>query len=286
MFFRDYMDYHSKRFNDYSLIIEDDKGHVVSILPANIETNVVYSHQGLTFGGFLINDSMRVEGMLSIFELVILFLKKDNITKLIYKCIPHIYHKKPSEEDRYALFRNGAILYRRDVTTTIELSESYNYSSQRKRAIKKGFKSKLEFKESNNIEEYWSILTDVLTRQHNVLPTHDYTEILRLKNMFPNNIKLFIAEKESKILAGVLIFETEMVAHTQYLANSLEGRDIGALDFLIDKIIKEKYSNKKYFDFGISNENSGLILNTGLIAQKEGFGASAVAHDFYELDLS
>jgi hypothetical protein len=40
-----------------------------------------------------------------------------------------------------------------------------------------------------------------------------------------------------------------------------------------------------YFDFGISNERGGRILNEGLADYKEGFGARAVAHDFYELML-
>ena len=65
----------------------------------------------------------------------------------------------------------------------------------------------------------------------------------------------------------------------------MEGRNVGALDFIIDKLINEVYSNKKYFDFGISNEDGGRFLNTGLIAQKEGFGARAVVHDFYEFEV-
>ena len=285
MFFRDYMEYHSDRFDDFSLIIEDNKGKVISLLPANIKDDIVYSHQGLTFGGFLINDSMKVETMLKIFDLLTSFLKQHSIIKLIYKCIPHIYHTKPSEEDRYALFRHKANLYRRDVTTTIQLSEGYNYSSQRERSIKKGYNSKLDFNESSSLSEYWGVLTGVLIKQYDTNPTHNFSEISKLKEIFPDNIKLFTAEKDNEIIAGVVVFETEVVAHTQYLANSIEGRKIGALDFIIDNLIKKKYANKKFFDFGISNENSGLILNSGLISQKEGFGASAVSHDFYELDL-
>lgn len=285
MFFRDYMEYHSDRFDDFSLIVEDDEGKIISLLPANIKDNIVYSHQGLTFGGFLINDSMKVEIMLKIFDLLTSFLKQHSIIKLIYKCIPHIYHTKPSEEDRYALFRHKANLYRRDVTTTIQLSEGYKYSSQRERSIKKGYKSQLNLNEDSSLSEYWDVLRGVLIKQYDTNPTHNFYEISKLKKIFPDNIKLFTAEKGNEIIAGVVIFETEVVAHAQYLASSIEGRKIGALDFLIDNLIKKKYANKRFFDFGISNENSGLILNSGLISQKEGFGASAVAHDFYELDL-
>ena len=39
------------------------------------------------------------------------------------------------------------------------------------------------------------------------------------------------------------------------------------------------------FDFGISTEERGTVLNEGLITQKEEFGASAVVYDVYELSL-
>ena len=45
------------------------------------------------------------------------------------------------------------------------------------------------------------------------------------------------------------------------------------------------YADRRYFSFGISTEQAGQYLNEGLIAQKEGFGARTVVHDFYEWNL-
>lgn len=284
-FQRDYMEYHSDRFEDFSLLVFDETDKLIAILPANIKDNIVYSHQGLTFGGFLVNDKMKTETMLEIFELLKQFLKEQNIKKIIYKCIPYIYHTKPSEEDRYALFRNDAKLVRRDVSTTIDLTNKIKYQEQRARAVKKAIKNDLVFEESKNFKAYWKILEETLNAQHNAKPVHSIEEIEKLANLFPNNIKLFVAIKDSKMLGGTLMFENKTIVHTQYLANSFEGRNIGALDFVIDKLINEVYSNKRYFDFGISNEDAGRYLNPGLIAQKEGFGARAVVHDFYELEI-
>jgi len=284
-FQRDYMEYHSDRFEDFSLMLFDETDKLIAILPANIKENILYSHQGLTFGGFLVDDRMKTENMLEIFESLKVYLKNQSIEKIVYKCIPYIYHINPSEEDRYALFRNNAKLIRRDVTTTINLQNKIKYQEQRKRSIKKAIKNELVFEESKNFKSYWNILEETLTTQHNTKPVHNLEEIEMLANLFPDNIKLFVASKDNKVLGGALIFENEIIVHTQYLANSLEGRNIGALDFVIDKVINEIYQNKKYFDFGISNEDAGRFLNTGLIAQKEGFGARAVVHDFYELEI-
>jgi len=285
-FQRDYMEYHSDRFDDYSLIIFDKNEKIIALLPANKKEGVLFSHQGLTFGGFIINDKMKSETMLEIFNILINHLKENNIKKLVYKCIPYIYHINPSEEDKYALFKNNANLIRRDITTTINLKEKIKYQEQRKRSIKKAIKENIFFEESTSYHEYWEILEDTLKFQHDAKPVHTIDEIKRLILLFPNNIKLFVAKNNNhKILAGTLIYENKNIVHTQYLANSQEGRTKGALDFVIDNLINNIYKDKNYFDFGISNENNGQYLNTGLIAQKEGFGARAVAHDFYELEI-
>jgi len=284
-FQREYMEYHADRFMDYSLLVLDHKEKIISILPANKKENNLYSHQGITFGSFIVNDKMKTETMLEIFDILKDFLKEARIERLIYKCIPYIYHIKPSEEDRYALFINDAKLIRRDVTTTIDLENKIKYQEQRKRAIKKAIKNELVFEESKNFKSYWNILEETLNAQHDAKPVHSLEEIKMLANLFPDNIKLFVASKDNTVLGGTLVFENEIIVHTQYLANSFEGRNIGALDFVIDKLINEVYQDKKYFDFGISNEDAGRYLNNGLIAQKEGFGARAVAHDFYELVL-
>lgn len=48
-FYRDYMEYHSDRFQDFSLIIYNDKGNIMALLPASIDGDTVMSHGGLTF---------------------------------------------------------------------------------------------------------------------------------------------------------------------------------------------------------------------------------------------
>jgi len=87
------------------------------------------------------------------------------------------------------------------------------------------------------------------------------------------------------MLAGSIIFESKHVAHAQYAADSNEGWDLGALDLVFDFLIADHYRNKEFFDFGSSTENLGQVLNGGLLRHKEGFGARAVMHDFYQLAI-
>lgn len=285
-FHRDYMEYHKDRFIDFSLMVYDHKDKLIALLPANIDNTTLYTHQGLTFGGFLVDDKMKTEIMLDIFDCLKSFLKENGIKKLVYKCIPYIYHSKPSEEDRYALFINNAVLIRRDITSTIDLSIDIKYSKGRKWTINKAKKNNVCIMKSDNIKGFWEMLENVLSKQHDAKPVHSYNEILDLINKYPDNIKLYLAMQDNLILSGALLYENNNIVHTQYLANSDLGREIGSLDLLIDYLVKNIYSDIKFFDFGISNENQGRVLNTGLIAQKEGFGGRAVAHDFYEMEIN
>lgn len=286
MFYRDYMDYHADRFLDNSLMYYDDKERLIAVLPANIKDGVLFSHQGLTFGGMLLNNKATTEMVYNLFLDTIEFLRRqNNVNSIIYKRVPDFYNVYPAQEDLYALFLLNATLLRRDVSVAIDMHEPYSFQEMRKRKVKKALKSQIQVVEEMSYDAYWILLTKVLNANHGTNPVHSLEEIKILHSRFPNNIKCYTARIGGELLAGVVIYETELVAHTQYLANSEQGRELGALDLVIDHLIKNIYAKKKYFDFGISTEDGGRTLNKGLIAQKEGFGARAVVHDFYEIKI-
>ena len=284
-FYRDYMEYHRERFHDFSLIIYNDKGNIIALLPASIDGDTVISHGGLTFGGFVCDSKMTVANMLDVFANVKQFLKNAGVRMFIYKCMPAIYNKYPSDEALYALFRNNAELYRRDVSFSIYLPDRLPYRYTRKSEVKKGYKHQYSLRESSQYGEYIGLLDKILIKYHGTHSVHSADELRMLAEKLPNNIKLYTAEKNGQIEAGTVVFLQAGVVHTQYLANSDEGRKTGALDCLLDWLITDVYKDKIWFDFGISCEQEGRYLNEGLAAQKEGFGARAVVHDFYRIEL-
>lgn len=286
MFYRDYMDYHADRFQDHSLMFFNDKKKLVAVFPANVDDNVLYSHQGLTFGGIIVDKSMKVEMMLELFDVLVNFCKHLKFKEIIYKRMPFIYASLPSDEDLYALFRVEAKLCRRDISSAIYFRRPFKYSKGRKYNLSVAKKHNLSVQEEQDFSSFWTLLNNVLAQQHNAKSVHTIDEIQGLKGSFPVNIKLFTArDVDGTLLAGVVMYSTNLVAHTQYLANSTKGKELGALDFVLDYLIKNIYRDHAYFDFGISNEDNGHFLNKGLIAQKEGFGARAICHDFYRIKV-
>ncbi len=287
LFYRDYMDYHANRFVDHSLLFHRD-GRLAAVLPATLQgpEPTLVSHGGLTFGGIVSGPDLTATLMLSLFDDLGDYLRERGITRLLYKAVPHIYHDAPAEEDRYALFRAGARLYRRDVTCTVALNRKLPFQERRRRGAKKARAAGVMVSQGPDLAAFWSILEDNLKQRHGVKPVHSLAEIQSLHARFPDHIKLFAAYREGTLLAGALIYQHRRVAHAQYISAGEEGKRLGALDLVFDHLIAEYSGGHDYFDFGISTEEQGRVLNVGLSEQKEGFGGRAVVHDFYELHLA
>ena len=286
LFHRDFMEYHNDRFQDYSLIVLDGEKWV-AVLPANVVGNAVFSHQGLTYGGLVYNEKVKLASIITIFKSVLSFLNANEKEKLQLKLIPSIYHQKPAEELNYALFLVKAQLIRRDTLAVLDLSQQNNLSKLRKRSIQKGISNDFVIKEADDFEDFWNeILIPNLAQKHQAKPVHSLEEITKLKALFPENIRQFNVYENGIIVAGTTIFETSTVAHSQYISGKEDKNELGGIDLLFYQLISETFKNKRFFDFGISNENQGRKLNDGLSYWKESFGASTIVHDFYEVETS
>ena len=285
LFYRDFMEYHSDRFHDFSLLIFDEKQNLKAILPANRVGETLFSHQGLTYGGLVLNQNTRLQEVIEMVADLMLFLEENDISKWQIKQIPSIYTDFPSDEVDYLSFILNAKIVRKDSLSVIDLHSNYKFSNSRKQEINKGIKNNLVIREEENFEEFWNqVLIPNLKQKYNTNPVHSLEEIMGLKAKFPNNIRQFNVYFNNKIIAGTTVFETKNVVHSQYISGNSDTNELGSLDFLHQYLIKEVFATKNYFDFGISNENQGRNINKGLQFWKEGFGARTIVQNFYEIE--
>ncbi len=285
LFDRNYMDYHVDRFDDNSFMFYH-KGKLKAVLPANVAGDTLYSHQGLTYGGLLLDKKATVEDVLECFDSMNSWLRENGISKVVYKALPWIYQQYPSEEDLYALtWKCKAQLISRNIASTIVIDNKLKFAESRKSGIRKALSLNIEVGESNDVDGFWHVLEDNLGNRYNAKPVHTASEMKLLMSRFPNNIRLYVAKMNGEIVGGTLIYVTPQVVHTQYISASVEGKKHGALDLLFDYIINKVYANCRYFDFGKSTEQGGAYLNEPLIFQKEGFGGRGVCYDWYQWEL-
>jgi len=284
---RRYMDYHQERFTDCSLMFYS-KDKLVAVLPAHRDDDTLYSHLGLSYGGLILSRKISAVQVCELLADLNYCLREiDHIKRVVYKSIPWIYHRLPSEEPLYALSKVcKAQIMSRDVASVVMLDRRLPLTELRRRGVKKATKVGMEVVEMVDLKPFWDILEANLMNRHQAKPVHSLAEINLLKSRFPQNIRLFVAVCEGTVVGGTLLYIDCGVVKTQYISASDKGRMMGALDFLFDRLL-DKFANEgyRYFDFGTSNFKTSDDLHESLIFQKEGFGGRAVCYDTYEWTL-
>ncbi|WP_010522309.1 GNAT family N-acetyltransferase [Aquimarina agarivorans] len=280
LFHRDFMDYHSDRFYDHSLMVYS-KNNLVAVLPANEKNRVLYSHQGLTYGGLLLLKSMGVIKIEAIFLAIVHYLKNKKFKAFELKSLPLFYHKIPSFELEPLLHKLGAQLTRREQNLAIDYSTSVKIHKTKLKHYKKNLNLGFKIQETTSFHLFWGqILEPRLAEKHKTKPVHSIHEITLLKKKFPENIVQYNIYLYDEILAGITIFKTNNVVKSQYGATSKNGEKYRALDFLFIHLIEKfKEEGYRYFDMGT------VVGNMSLLKQKEELGCNQYLQDYYCLEL-
>jgi hypothetical protein len=284
LFERDYMEYHSQRFVDYSLMVFHGN-KLMALLPANLNADGdVVSHGGLTYGGLILPRSVSLLKVMACFHASLHYLHEQGIATLYYSQIPSFYCTLSNDDAAFVLCLLNAKLRQRDTMVVINQANRIPFRKGRKSEISKARRFGVRLTEEFNFSLFWEkVLVPRLARRYGVSPVHTLEEMTYLATKFPENIKQFSAYFGGQIVAGATVYEMPGVAHTQYIGLSALGKRTGALDYLMNWLIDERYRHKQYFDFGSCKKGDRRALNYGLLNWKEGFGGRCYSHDYYEI---
>lgn len=285
LFHRDFMEYHSDRFEDYSLLVfEDEK--LISILPANRIENTIFSHQGLTYGGFVFENDISILQIKLVILNALSFLKENNFKAFKIKEIVPIYSSSNRKEISSFLLENGAIINSKKMNLAIDFKSDFKVSKSKLKHFKRINSIGLEIKKEDDLSIFWNeVLIPRLDQKFGSKPVHSIDEISKLKANFPENIHQYNVYLDDEILAGITIFKTNNVIKSQYGATTENGEKYRALDFLYINLINEFKDEFDFFDMGTVDDDSELGYNIGLFNQKKELGCSVFEQNFYELLL-
>ena len=280
------MEYHSNRFKDASYLVLK-KNNVVAVLPANSVDDIIHSHQGLSYGGLILKPSLKLNEVILIFEALLYQLSIDGFKTLDLKFIPDFYALQSTNELKYLVHILNAELYKRDVLSVLDLKSSLPYNSSTKQAIKQAEDQSFKVKEVEDVASFWNeLLIPNLKKRHQAKPVHSATEMQKLKQRFPFNIRQFNVYNDDLLISGCTVFETKTTAHIQYIAGSAVKSERVAIDYLHHYLISRVFNEKDFFDFGASTTNKGKNINEGLLFWKERFGARTYTQDFVKINLN
>lgn len=286
LFYRDYMDYHSDRFIDYSLMIFQDKD-LVALFPANITNKKeIYSHQGLSYGGLIYNSTkLHATTEKAIYQAILEYYQTALITKIFIKIPPHFYGFY-TERQINALSAIGAKVQKSFLAMAAKMELPFKiHKSKLKRYRKNNKTNEFTVLENNDFKAFWTqVLVPCLKQKHKATPVHELSEIISLHNSFPNNIIQWNVYYENKIIAGITLFLKNNIIRSQYGATRLGYESLAPLDYLYIYLF-EFYHAKgiKFFDMGSIPPKNDLTFPKGLVNYKKELGCDTYVQDQYAI---
>jgi hypothetical protein len=276
------MEYHEDRFTDASLIFYR-KGQPIALFPAEREGNTIYSHRGLTYAGWILANGLAEEVVGEIIAETLAYYQTECLSQVEVRMVPDFFAKGSQDSLHAALTNTGA--KRKAAVIHHCTPMPYRVSDRGKRWGKKqAEKQGLEIGPSGDLKTFWeTILVPNLQQRHGVSPTHSLKEIDALQRRFPRNIRFFAVTQQEAMLGGAMIFVTETTAHLQYISASPLGRSLRCLDLLVCWLIEDTFSEKAYFNMGVSHIPATGDINHGLVQWKESFGGKPVEVATYRL---
>jgi hypothetical protein len=285
LYTREFIEYHGDRFTDASLIIYDNY-EAIAVFPAECQTEVVYSHRGLTYGGWVFVKNLEMNTVEAVYKYSLHHYSKLGFQKLIVRMIPDFFADFSLDSFKSILEKIGAKISFTGIHHFTTLP--FKIKDRGKRwGLQKALHSGLRVVEDEEMTGFWeNILIPNLSVKHQAKPTHSIEDIMLLKNKFPKEVLFFSVYHGDTLLGGAVVFDKKSSAHLQYVAASKEGKQKRALDYLMSYMIQNRFSDKKVFSMGVSHNPNTKELNQTLISWKESFGGKPCLVNTYEFDLA
>ncbi|MDZ7260589.1 MAG: GNAT family N-acetyltransferase [candidate division KSB1 bacterium] len=283
-----FLSYHPPgKFENRSLIFTKEE-RILALFPATVkmygELKILSSHRGASYGGFVVNSPLSIKDAFRLVDALLGYAIAEGFDGIEMTLPPQIYLRRPSNYLDFALIKRGFTYRKREISSVIPLDfgieEILNtFSPESRRAVRRAIKLGVKIKESEEYQTFYQILKKNLKLRHNVTPTHTLEELLRLKQLFPDRIRLFSAYVGDTMIAGVVIFDCNpRVALAFYISHNEEFQRYRGVNYLFYEIIRWAIEHGfQFLDFGIFTVD--MDPNWGLGRFKEGFGAQGIFRD-------
>lgn len=291
-----FLQYHPKeRFNFFNVAFYENN-NLIAVLPGSLKDGVFRSPVGASYGSFVTKD-ISFQKYEELIECFIKFAKQNRIKEIYLTPPPIIYMKDFSETEKFLLSYKHFQVKHHLITSVVNLDFPNKENigdvvSKRLRGdIERSRKSKIIIKFCNDYESFYPILIEN-KKKFKASPTHSFDEIVKLRKLFPKNMKLLMAyDNLEKPIAGILLFivNTTTVL-TFYISQYYQYKNLKPVSRLVyETALWAKKSGYKWLDFGVSMDTSfknPMEPSRSLIFFKESMHTNLFLRTTYHLNLN
>lgn len=285
-----FLQYHEKGKFSWHHLMFVEKGKLVAVLPAATMGSTLESPIGASYGSFVTGD-IDFTTALNIVDAFSEYCREKHFERALLTPAPFIYQNVISQNLDYALAYRGFTFDKHYISHAIRLDSPdfvKDFQSTARRYIHKYLREHtLKIEISQDYESFYPILWKNKQR-HGVQPTHSLEDLLKLTNLLPDNLVLFLVKKGSKPIAGSLVFvcnrQVALCFYNMLLYEYEQYNPIHAVMYEVVKWATER--GFRWVDIGVSQDTKAedpMTPALGLIRFKEKFNARGILRStFYK----
>ena len=288
-----FFDYHEPgKFKfDHLMFIEKDE--IVALLPGSIEKGLFESPIGASYGSIVTKD-IKFSKAMEIVSILIDYGKKEGLKELLLTPAPIIYEEYPNQNLDFAMLWQGFKYQLHYISSAIELRRDSDIISRFQATVRRNIRKTLRNADihveiNERYDQFYPILLENKSR-HDIKPTHSYEDLLKLKKLLPDHLKLFMVYHRDKPIGGSLMFFTNKIVslcfYNMLLYEYAEFKPIHRVMYEVVKYSAEE--GYRYVDIGVSQDTTAenpMTPSLSLIEFKEKFDAKTIMRNTFYLKV-
>ncbi len=288
-----FFDYHTPGKFKFDHLMFVEKNKIKALLPGRLTNGLFESPVGASYGSIVTGDIKFAEAM----ELVSALLdygKKNGIKEFELTPAPMVYETYQNQNLDFAMLWQGFSFKLHYISSAIKLDKNRDiierFSPTIRRNVRMSLKnSSIRVETNERYDEFYPILVENKAI-HNVKPTHSYEDLLRLKELMPDNLKLFMVYLDDKPIGGSsMFFANKNVALCFYNMLRYEYAEYKPIQRVMYEVLKYSTENGySYVDIGVSQDTKAenpMTPSMSLIEFKEKFDAKTIMRNTFYIKL-
>ena len=289
-----FLDYHPDGKWNWHHLMFREHGRLVAVLPAGVNAHgALWSPTGASYGSLVVADE-SFDRCLNIVDAFIAYARNAGFTDAYLIPPPLIYTLNYSQHVEYAMLYRKAAFELHYISHAIDLKRGSSFLEHFDQTARKSIRKILRegsitIRESDDYATFHKILVENKAR-HNTTPTHTLNDLLRLRELMPDKLRLNMVYLDDEPIAGSLLFlANRKVVLCFYNMLRYEYEHLRPIYLIMYETVRWSIENNyEWVDIGVSQDTKAedpMTPSLGLIAFKERFDSRGILRSTYHLDL-
>ena len=281
---QNFFDYHTEGKFNFNHLLFIEKSNIVALLPGSRIGDLYESPIGASYGSIVTKDA-KFSNAMEMVSTLLEYGKKNGIKEFLLTSAPRIYEHHPNENLDFAMLWQGFSYDLHYISSAIRLNSDDDILSRFQQTVRRNIRKTMKNPDisveiNERYDQFYPILLDNKAR-HDIKPTHSYDDLIKLKELMPDQLKLFMLYYKDKPIAGSSLFLcNKTVTLCFYNMLLYEFEHLKPIHRIMYEVVKWSTENGfKYVDIGVSQDTKAdnpMTPSMSLIDFKEKFDAKTV----------